>query len=177
MSGDQLIVSPLSLSFQAPIAHFQKRMITMINASGEDVIYRIQIDKDTVYSVTPMRGRVKSYDTTEVTVTLKPVKEDIPECSLVVRSIPLAMIAHTEEVDWNSTDVLIKLDPGKILQFEEEPITVHLQTDDLAKKKSKCQKKLLTPKAWLKGFLYILGMLAVIMAAYFGFNLKSGRIF
>ncbi|KAH8281743.1 hypothetical protein KR054_002538 [Drosophila jambulina] len=121
-------------------------MITMINASGEDVIYRIQIDNDIDYSVTPMR-----------------------ECSLVVRSIPLAMIAHKEEVEWNSTDILIELDPKKTLRLEDEPIRMHLGANNLVMGEYPVkagQKKSKTSKPCFRGLIFILGLLVVMMAAY-----------
>ncbi|KAH8233900.1 hypothetical protein KR032_002397 [Drosophila birchii] len=173
MAADQLIISPLSLSFLAPLSHFQKRMLTMINASSEDVIFRIEIDNNIDYSVIPMRGKVNAFDTTELIVTLAPVMKDIPDCALAVRSIPLTMIAHIEEMEWNSTDVLIELDPRKALQLDEEPIKRHLQVDDL--KKRAYHPKVSHTSHWHRAFLYVLGILSMIMAAYF--SLKSKRIF
>ncbi|XP_020806089.1 uncharacterized protein LOC110182391 [Drosophila serrata] len=170
MAGDQLIVSPLNLSFLAPISHFQKRMITMINASDEDVFFRIQIDNDTDYSVSPMKGKVKAFDSTELTVTLEPVIKDIPECFLTVRSIPVKKFANIEE-EWNSTIVKMGLNSKIPFLLEDEPIKMYLQS------KPNCSKDCSKKSSWLTGVLFALGILGLIMSAYFSFILKSKLIF
>lgn len=170
MAGVQLIVTPMSLSFQAPFVHSQKRLITLLNPSDQDVIYRIHIDNDKDFGVSSMRGSVKAFDTTELTVTLAPVKEDLPECSLVVTSIPKVVLADEEDAEWNTTNVQIELDPKKTPRQGDETLGMRLQGEDIAKiieQQPGCdysaQKKSDTPKSKLRGFLYLLGILAVVV--------------
>ncbi|KAH8353357.1 hypothetical protein KR084_010438, partial [Drosophila pseudotakahashii] len=129
MSGVQLIVTPTTLSFQAPFVHSQKRLITLLNPSDKAVIYRICISNDAVYTADPSFGTVEAFETTELTVTLSPVKEDLPDCSIVVRSISKD---NEKKTEWNAMEVKIELDPKKTPRQGDETLTTRLQPQDLA---------------------------------------------
>ncbi|XP_016976591.1 uncharacterized protein LOC108042705 [Drosophila rhopaloa] len=183
MSGVQLIVTPLTLSFQAPILHTQKRLIALLNPSDKVMIYRVHISNDTDYSADPSTGRVEPFDTTEVALTLTPVKETLPNCSIIVKSISEDLSDVEKEEKWNSMDVKIELDPTKTPRLR-------MQTHDLAQilEKhyqplcTKCAQKL--PKgtySWSKRIKYFLMVFGVGFAAYLSYEalliLKSEPVF
>ncbi|KAI8043265.1 uncharacterized protein LOC128262283 [Drosophila gunungcola] len=192
MSSVQLIVTPLTLSFQAPLLHPQKRLITLLNPSDKTVIYRIHMTNDTDYSAEPSTGRIEPFDTTELTVTLSPVKEDLPGCLVDVRSIPEDMIDGANEEDWNSSDVKIELDPKKTPRQGDETLRMRLQPQDLAQIFEKhcqpvCTKctqmcaKSTTSHLWRNRLTYFLVVLGVGLAAYLSYgallNFKSEPVF
>ncbi|XP_037711117.1 uncharacterized protein LOC119548100 [Drosophila subpulchrella] len=113
MSDVQLIVTPRTLSFQASLLHCQKRLIVLINSSDKVVIYSVCLSNDKDYKVEPSKGTVEAFDTTEFTVTLSPVKEVLPDCSIVVKSIAKDKLIKEKNAQWNSMDVKIELDPKK----------------------------------------------------------------
>ncbi|XP_017115533.1 uncharacterized protein LOC108138068 [Drosophila elegans] len=189
MSNVQLIVTPLILSFQAPLLYPQKRLITLLNPSDKAVIYRIHLTKDTDYSAEPSTGRVEPFDTTELTVTLWPIKENLPGGQLDVRSIPEDMINGANDKDWNSTDVKFELDPNKTPRQDDETLRMRLQRQDLAQMFekhchpvcTKCANHSTTSHLWRNRLTYFLVALGVGLAAYLSYkallNLKSEPVF
>lgn len=72
----RLIVSPSNIKFQAPFPHNQKRQLSLLNISGKRVVYRIELDEESLFSVCPPSGCVDAFDTVELTIVMKPTESE-----------------------------------------------------------------------------------------------------
>ncbi|XP_016961799.1 uncharacterized protein LOC108032489 isoform X2 [Drosophila biarmipes] len=178
MSGVQLIVTPTTVSFQASLLHSQKRRIILINSSDKVVIYRVCLSNDKDYKAEPSTGRVEAFDNTEFTVTLSPVEEDLPDCTIVVKSIAEDKLIKGKNAQWNSTSVKIELDPKKSPRLRNDTLGTALKPqalDEILEEHYKpvcadCDQKLIEANAshiGRNGFLGFVLVCAVCLVSYY----------
>ncbi|KAL7741418.1 hypothetical protein ACLKA6_000746 [Drosophila palustris] len=74
----KLIVSPTNVKFQAPFPHNQKRQLSLMNVSDQDLVYSIEVGNEALFKVIPSSGRVDAYDTIELIILMKPVSGSLP---------------------------------------------------------------------------------------------------
>lgn len=67
-----VIVSPANIKFQSPFPHNQKRQLSLLNLGSKKVVYKIELDEDSLFSVCPSSGCVDAFDTVELTIVMKP---------------------------------------------------------------------------------------------------------
>lgn len=81
---DRLIVSPSNVKFQAPFPHNQKRQLSLLNLSGMTVVYKVELDEESLFTVCPESGCVDAFDTAELTIVMKPTDSEKDDISLSV---------------------------------------------------------------------------------------------
>ncbi|XP_030384583.1 uncharacterized protein LOC115631874 [Scaptodrosophila lebanonensis] len=86
-SSDLLIVTPTKLTFQAPFPHAQKRLISLLNPTGQPLLYHMQPSNEEFYAVEPTSGTLAPFDTTELTITLKSISGELPDCCFDVKYV------------------------------------------------------------------------------------------
>ncbi|XP_070850503.1 uncharacterized protein [Drosophila suzukii] len=177
MSDVQLIVTPRTLSFQASLLHSQKRLIVLINSSDKVVIYSVSLSNDTDYKAEPSKGTIEAFDTTEFTVTLSPVEEVLPDCSIVVKSIAKDKLIKERNAQWKSMGVKIELDPKKSPRLGVYTLKTGLKPldlDDMVKKLNKpecvkCDQQLIQSNAShiiRNGLICFISVFAVCLGTY-----------
>ncbi|KAH8378325.1 hypothetical protein KR093_010738 [Drosophila rubida] len=82
---NMMILSPSTLTFQAPFPFYQKRQLSLLNLSEKIMVYSIEVDDQALYEVMPLSGVLATYCTIEVTILIKPVSGNMPASMLTVR--------------------------------------------------------------------------------------------
>ncbi|XP_060656576.1 uncharacterized protein LOC132791589 isoform X2 [Drosophila nasuta] len=82
---NMLILSPTTLTFQAPFPFYQKRQLSLLNLSEKIMVYSIEVDNPKLFEVMPLRGVLNTYATIELAILMKPVTGNLPASRLTVK--------------------------------------------------------------------------------------------
>ncbi|XP_070074655.1 trypsin epsilon-like isoform X2 [Drosophila takahashii] len=70
MELELLSVSPQLLTFYAPYDRSQRRLLTLLNPTNKQVLFKIKSNVVRLYKVIPCAGRIEPYGTCEISITL-----------------------------------------------------------------------------------------------------------
>lgn len=132
---NKLIVSPSNLKFQAPFSHNQKRQLSLLNVSHQDMVYSIEVDNEALFQVIPSSGKLAKYSTIELNIFMKPAITSLLVSVLTLKYKAVSDESKVEDpleisaVDWteaHTTQVKI------VLENSEEETRSMFELDESA---------------------------------------------